>query len=488
MRKLLSIQQRRMLDIIEFLYSSDHFFIYELSDHFKCSPKTIRNDIHIINDFFYPVEIVTHQSKGISLQLPSNYSIEFVYEVILENSLEFTLLELIFFKKNLTVSKAADKLHSSPSTIRRLISKMNEALKDECISIHTFPIKMIGNEADICNFYVHLITEKYSSRKKPFSSLQLKALDQALLILAEKEKVSLNFPDIEKLRIWIMVNIVRMQNDPTGNIVFSSLNEEKATEIVNSLTPTHKITFKMIFRLELDVQVISRLFYVFLVKQFAFDATTFDVILNGDSNAAKIVSMFDEIITNTAIEFDIPLLNKKEILLNLYNVSILQYGQPFILYDKCRFFIESIEMKNPEFTDFLKRQYMDVFNQPKLMHYELYSYLYFTITHWQNLPSFLDRASPKLRVVLFFNTDIEHMEFIKNEIALRFQEKLVVQLVNDISLSTFKKNVPLYDIILTNISGIQNDLNNVLCFSINPKTNDWTNLYKLYLKIAFPAK
>lgn len=159
--------------------------------------------------------------------------------------------------------------------------------------------------------------------------------------------------------------------------------------------------------------------------------------MNADSNAAKIVSKFDEIITNTAIEFDIPLLNKKEILLNLYNVSILQYGQPFILYDKCRFFIESIEMKNPEFTDFLKRQYIEVFNQPKLLHYELYSYLYFTITHWQDLPRYLDKASPKLSVGLFFNTDIEHMEFIKNEIALRFQEKLVVQLVNDISLSAF---------------------------------------------------
>lgn len=488
MRKLLSVQHSRFLDVIEYLHTKEYLFMYELSDHFKCSPKTIRNDIGVINEEFHPAEIIVHPSKGVFLHLPENYSIEYVYEVMLEKSLEFTLLELIFSEKNLTVSKVADKLHASPSTIRRVILKMNEALKDECISINTFPVKLVGKESDICNLYVYLITEKYSRRRKPFSVIQLKTIDQLLLMLATKVKVNLTFPDIEKLRIWVMVNIIRMQNEPSENIVSPDLNEEKIDEILSLLTIYHKKTFKLIFNLELNKQVIGRLFYVFLVKQFSFDITTFDTVLSDDSESAKVVAMFDGILTNTSLEFDIPLLNKKEVLLNLYNISILQYGRPFILYDKYRFFIDNIETENPEFICYIKNKFADIFNKPSLLQYELYSYLYCIITHWQDLPVFLDEVSPRVTVGIWFNTDVEHMKYIKNEIALRFQEKLVVKLIDDLSLSAFKKNTAAYDIVITNVSGIQNELNNVLCVSINLQTKDWSNLYKLYLKIAFPTK
>ena len=484
MRNLLSTQHKRLLELIEYVYQNDGVFIYELCIHFKFSPKTIRNDISFINANFHPIHINVHHTNGISLVFPINYSIEHVYELVLDSSLEFSFLELLFLKKNLTLGTVANKLHSSPSTIRRLISKINNELKISTFSINTSPLKLIGNESDICNFYIHLFSEKYNSRKTPFTLMQSKTLDQLLQTLAKKKYFSWNFPDIEKLRIEIMVNIIRMQhnNEVTSAI---SLSEKNRADIRSVLTPAIKTLFKITFHIDLTEEVVARLFRSFLVNPFAFDTNTFNTLLETNAVVANTVTLFDKVVTNTANEFNIPLLNKKELLLNLYNINILQYGQPFILYDKCRFFIESIEKNNPEFIIFLKKQYKCVFHHTSMHQYELYSYLYFTIIHWLDLPLFLDKASPTLSVGMFFNTNTNHMLFMKNDIALKFREKLVVTLMDDLSIADFEKSKDSYDIIITNISGIQNNSNSILCFSINPTTTDWEDLYKLYLKIAY---
>lgn len=281
-----------------------------------------------------------------------------------------------------------------------------------------------------------------------------------------------------------MVNIIRMQNN---NAITSSipLSEKNRADIRNALTPALKTLFKITFHIDLTEEVVARLFRSFLVNPFAFDTNTFNTLLETNAVVANTVTLFDKVVTNTANEFNIPLLNKKELLLNLYNINILQYGQPFILYDKCRFFIESIEKNNPEFIIFLKKQYNCVFHHACLPQHELYSYLYFTVIHWLDLPLFLDKASPTLSVGIFLNTNINHMVFMKNEIALKFREKLVVIIMDDLSIAAFEKSKGCYDIIITNISGIQNNSNSILCFSINPTTTDWENLYKLYLKIAY---
>lgn len=281
-----------------------------------------------------------------------------------------------------------------------------------------------------------------------------------------------------------MVNIIRMQhnNEVTSAI---SLSEKNRADIRSVLTPAIKTLFKITFHIDLTEEVVAHLFRSFLVNPFAFDTNTFNTLLATDSEVAKNVALFDKVVTNTANEFSIPLLNKKELLLNLYNINILQCGQSFILYDKCRFFIESIEKNNPEFIIFLKKQYKCVFHHTSMHQYELYSYLYFTIIHWLDLPLFLDKASPTLSVGMFFNTNTNHMLFMKNDIALKFREKLVVTLMDDLSIADFEKSKDSYDIIITNISGIQNNSNSILCFSINPTTTDWEDLYKLYLKIAY---
>lgn len=205
-----------------------------------------------------PLHITTHNFDGIFLDIPQNYTVEYLYETILSNSTEFKIIETVFFDKTHTVDSLAEKLYLSTSTVRRLIKRINEALVSEDFSISLTPLKIVGNETNICNFIIYYISEKYTGRKKPFSRIQLNVLDKMFISATKSNGHTVNFPQIEKLRIWIMVIIIRLQNGNHTD-VYTPFSEDVDLSALEN--PLFKNLFKLTFKVELTDEVIFRLFY-----------------------------------------------------------------------------------------------------------------------------------------------------------------------------------------------------------------------------------
>ena len=478
MRKILSTHDLRVLHIVEYLHLHEQPSVSEICRFFNITSKTLRTDINFINEYCMPLHITTHNFDGIFLDIPQNYTVEYLYETILSNSTEFKIIETVFFDETHTVDSLAEKLYLSTSTVRRLIKRINKALVSEDFSISLTPLKIVGNETNICNFIIYYISEKYTGRKKPFSRIQLNVLDKMFISATKSNGHTVNFPQIEKLRIWIMVIIIRLQNGNHTD-VYTPFSEDVDLSALEN--PLFKNLFKLTFKVELTDEVIFRLFYPFINENFAVNQQTLTSMVQKKPEVAEKVTALRTLLDNIALKMNIPQPNQNEVLLNLYNISIFQYGKPYILYNRYQYFVDSIEKDYPEFIAVFKEE-LSKSNLGELETHTINSFAYTIFTNWQNLMLELEKLAPKMSVGLFFNTDVEHMRMLKDKITYLFNNNLESTIIMDLSLKSFTKHAQKYDIVLTNITGLHVNNVPVFCVPVFPTTKDWVVIHNYYEK------
>lgn len=97
MKHLLNSTDLRRLEFLKLLFDTDEWLtLNELATQLNCSAKSLRNDLRAINEIFAPFSISTSVKRGLQLSYPENFTFDYIYSVILSNSLEFNFLELIF--------------------------------------------------------------------------------------------------------------------------------------------------------------------------------------------------------------------------------------------------------------------------------------------------------------------------------------------------------------------------------------------------------
>lgn len=85
----------------------------------------------------------------------------------------------------------------------------------------------------------------------------------------------------------------------------------------------------------------------------------------------------------------------------------------------------------------------------------LNSMLYTLIIHWDNLYHILSNRFPLVRIGLFCDSDIEHTNWLKNMLDYHFKHQAEIHIIDTINFKLFKQESQNFDLIITNISGIQ---------------------------------
>lgn len=478
MEKILSKKELRVLQLLEMMAQGKKISPNQAAKKLHITTRTLQLDMEAINVTITPIEILKNEKNDLFLVIPPNYSMDYIYKAILKNSRNFTVLEKIFLSEDYTIDTLSEKMFVSTSTLRRMIVHINTALNKEDIRITINPIKIIGNERKICNFFIYLISEKYTKDDKPFSRIQMKTIDQMFIYISKKNDVKLNYPDIEKLRTWILVCLVRIKH---GHFIFPN----REFEIPMDLSPLNdlilKNVFKQIFRIELNNRVIYQMFVIFLNGSFAFSPKHLKEISEKSSEKEKLKVEIDRLIHNISLKSGINESNTEGLIVDIYNVSNLQLGQPYILYDKYKWFIN--DLKNGHRKNLLmmvSNEIMFFFKKTNIEIKAINSYLYILFTHWRALSILIRESQPVLEVGIFFNTDMEHMSMIKEEIMFRFSNRFKVEILNNLTISDFLKNARHKDLIITNISGLEQKHFKVVCFPMYPKNSDWEKVYRVY--------
>lgn len=470
MKKLLSAKDSRVLIMIESL-KEDSVSISKLMEMTNVSLKTMHSDIEYVNTLITPIKINKNENSILSLYIPKNYAINYIYPKILENSVEFLLLEKIFFNEEYTINILSEELFISPSSLRRIISRLNNVFSRLNISISLSPLRVIGNESSIRNFYIQYFLEKFPNGVYPFNDFQKKVLDLLINYYTKKNDISLNYTDLEKLRISSIVALIRMKNNhyldfkPKINSNVSSISEN------NSLLNR---SFKSVFKIPLTKAVIINIVPFLFNGKFFFSYDQLVESSKTDIEVKKIKANFKLIIEKVSTKFEIPCPNKEMLQVDLCTAYFLNYGPPFVLYDFYTEFINYIKVYNPDLLLYITSQFKKNFKNVNLEDYHLNNYIYILISHWKDLYLSVENRSKAFTIGIFYNTDFEQNLMVKNILDFKFGNQVKSTVISKRNIQEVINSFPNYDLVITNISDLP--YNNILCFSSFPTKKDMDNV------------
>lgn len=482
MRELLSKPEYRQLQVVEALYNGSSISITNLCKRLDVSDKTLREDIQKLNHLLTPSEINISAVSGLTLVLGNHMSIESIYSRFLDRSTEFKIIEHVFFRDFEALDHLAEHLFISTSTLRRMITNINKNLKLIDFKIDSQTLDLVGDEKKICNFIIHYFDEKYRDSSAIFPNLQLQVINQILLHGLKSKNIPLNYPDLEKLRIWTMVIIYRIK---AGHcFTYSKKQHAKIPKNIVS-NPLFKRLFKTTFSISLTEDVFIQIFYFLFNKNFCATVEQLQILSKKDTTIDAFVTSLGLFLEDISMKFSIELKNKEELILNLFNLDSLYYGKSYILYNRYQAFIELSTHDYSNFYKFIKREIKK--NAPiknkNWSNDKINNVFYILITHWTDLAHEIEKKIKIFSVGLFFNTDIEHITMIKDQLSYFFENKLTFTIIDDLSINSMKKNARNYDILLTNLFNIEIKKTKIIVLSLTLTTSDIQKIDEAYIEL-----
>lgn len=482
LREILSKSHLRQLELLEYIENYPATSLKKLGKIINISEKTLRQDIQELNQLLAPNLVDTSPIYGATLQLNSETSIESVYSLFLFASTEFLIIEHVFFKKFKTLDYFAETLFISTSTLRRMIETINKTLSSLNFQIDSKSLDLVGNERQICNFMIHYFEEKYRDTSAIFPKFQIKALNQLLSYALKAENMPLNYPDMEKLRIWSLVILYRIK----AGHRFTYTTEQHSQIPKNIISnPLIKRLFKVTFSIDLTEDVFFQIFYFFFNKDYCRTNKQLQALMKQNSKIENFVISLNLFLENISTKLAIKLKNKEQLVLNLYNLDTLYYGNSYILYNRFQVFIELSTHDYSNFYQFIKNEInhnLPIKNK-NWSQDAINNFFYMLITHWSDLAHGIEKKIKIFSVGLFFNTDIEHMKMLEYQLSYFFKNRLTFTIINALTVNELKKSLRNYDILLTNLFNIKTKDTKVIVLALSLHTSDLKKIDNAYLEL-----
>lgn len=103
---------------------------------------------------------------------------------------------------------------------------------------------------------------------------------------------------------------------------------------------------------------------------------------------------------------------------------------------------------------------------------------YILIINWTSLSNSLKNNVPSIDVGVFCDSDIEHTIFIQNILDYQFGHFIRSYIIDELYITSFKEASKNYDLIFTNISGINNIQTPLICINTIPSSHDLNMVQK----------
>lgn len=476
LKSILSLTDQLLIKLIENIEIHDQISFKNLQRILSIDSKTLRQLINKGNQLFYPIQINRNTENKLVLSIPNNHTVKFCYSMILKNSLVFNILESIFFNENYSILTLSQKLFISESTLRRAIHKINSVLVAQDFEIQTSPLKIRGNETRICNFIIYYYAERYSDYhqyfEEKFNPSKIAFVDHLVKLHFKMTHTKINYPDSEKAKLWLLVAFERIK-----------LRKETTSKRRHNTEKTYNSflnNFYMELKRNFNIEVRGNLYFLFVrqVYKKTFLNSKRKHLLNYDYSDRTLCL---ELLSNIQNDLSITAPNNKEQLLEVLLASLdLQYGPTFVLFDKYELFIKQFNIEYPEVTTTILNKIEQIFKPIIHEQYQIYNIAYIIITHWENLILSINPKKFRIKLALVFNSDIEHMNFLKILIEEEFPRRFDIQIITEFSnLNELDFSRLPYSLFITNIENLTIKNKDVYCmdFFLTKKDRDFLSKY-----------
>ncbi|CAD5897460.1 conserved hypothetical protein [Carnobacterium maltaromaticum] len=484
MRRMLSQKDSRILKLVEFLYDKDELLMRDLCDELNVSAKTLKNDIENARLILSPIDIKVSGNKGVKIEIPSNYSITYLYTALLSTSLEFGLLEKIFLCETYTVDELAEELFISSSSLRRMVGRMNKVLQEEEMEINLNPVQIIGNELRIYNFFIHYVVERYYFRKTIFSKAQIEVVKELVDLVLKIDYVEFEYRDRERFQLFLLVQLTRMKNN---HFVTEEPNTKSDRQNFFGDVDTSSIEKKLkdSFYKEFSSQNLSQLFSIFSEGKWSFDYNQLLKHSKTNPELKQTKEKFEVLIESIASKYRIEQASREELLVYLCNSRMLDYGTYHMLYDNLAMIVKHFKHDYFEGIEFIRLKLTEIFEGEILKEYKINEYICILIIHWDKFLIELEREVTPLKIGFVYDVKEQYRKLIQDEISYRFKKRFTIKVINGDGLVDVEKVKNQCDLILTNLPGIVIPGLEVICFPIYPKEKDWSKLESFYSNFSF---
>ncbi|EJR89810.1 BglG family transcription antiterminator [Bacillus cereus] len=165
----------RQIQLLDIIASENRWFTTgELSRELDCSEKTVRKDVRmIISTLPEEWQIKSVKGRGIFLHKLDNVSTSMLHSLFIETTLSFQVLKNLFYEQVQTLSELADKLYIHPSSLYKVLIRVEEELALFKLEIKKRPLKIKGWEVQIRLFYYNFFFKLYGMKDWPFSYCKL---------------------------------------------------------------------------------------------------------------------------------------------------------------------------------------------------------------------------------------------------------------------------------------------------------------------------
>ena len=465
MKEFLCKSDKRRLDIIEYLIENPGQSVINIKNELNCSVNTVTEDIAKLNLQIYPISI--QNAKGYFLNIPDNYSQKYIYSSFFHSSVELKCLEIIFFNPDLTMEELSYKLYVSETTVRRTIFRLNSVLIRQKISITTNRVKFVGSEKPLRILFAIFFSEKYSFDELPLSASHSRALNEIVEVLSEVFHRVLNYHEVQTIRLWIWIGIVRTQHKNWISIEKKDLRINKIYQVISE-KPQLIDFFENTLKIEVTKTNIFSVFYVIFQNNFLLDNETL-------INVVHLEDFYEHecLLESLEKKFDLRLTNREYVLTKIENINRKLLDTSYILYPDAQLFYSSFCDEFPKFSECclskIKRLYENRNSVPYIVFYTL-------ITSWKNLTLQLHRKKTQKKVLLFFDTDIEHLQMLKQFFDLKYIGKVEITISSSLCLEELEEESEAYDLIITNLMNLQINHKPIFAMNLLPSRIDWEKL------------
>lgn len=440
MRRLLKNNELRRLELVELLSNSPSWVtIEEIAKALNCSPRVIKDDIVILRDYSDSVNIESSY-QGIRLNYDTQHTIKTFYRQVLDNSTAFKVLELIFFNDGITSDEIQDALYISHSSLYRLLKIIEEPLQSLYnISVDSRHCRLIGEEEAIRFFYNVYFIERYAYTEWPFTTIDEKALTTFLKTVLNYIDLNVGHANFINFKFLTAVSLSRLRNNHRIDLTLEQTNLHELLIHPFEMTPEFYDTIKQL-NIHITEDILLQLFTLYIRQDFSLTYEGFLAKSQHNHEMKTSLEALDQLLVDLSSTYNIPLINKEEMILTVLNTTYNEGYLPhtaYILYNPNEELMAEIEKFSPEFMLDLTnkvKNYRQLISKP-VGNFTIEHLVYQICVKWKHLLIELNNRWSTIRALIVSDLCDGRLELVKDLLELNFGQRLELEVYEGTDLS-----------------------------------------------------
>ncbi|MBG9984520.1 helix-turn-helix domain-containing protein [Aerococcaceae bacterium DSM 111022] len=439
---------QRQLDIIQILYhdASWHHF-NDIAKAVDASVYSIREDITTIATTFNDYIKISENKQTVRAEFRQDANLETFRRYFLKETVPLQFIEALFFNPFLELEDLADQILTSRSTVYRFIPDLNDTLQENFgLELTTKPLKIVGEERQIRNFFTLFFNTRYHPLSWPFDDLDESAIHKVIQLICDVLQLSVAPAQLHQLKFMVAISIVRYQKRQYLSPQY--LTKEVSTTI-SRIHPyldesPYASYFSSIIHQNIDQGTLYDIFYPVLIT--AVDADAVDSSQDHQSLTESFLSL------STSLNIDISNIDRFiHGLLNVFNNETVALVYQSTKAIRANTFVEKIEQTYPELYKGLTQIFYQfaVKKNTNISEATLNQLVFYSVTHWPNLINQLHVEKTPIKVVVISDLSYEHARLIAENLKGYFEDALTIDTIENGSYDSVISEDSPYEIIVT---------------------------------------